>query len=273
MVLEPPSSDLDQIIPNATEEKLKAISNDVENNLQSLVSKHVSLLEKEVLTPEEIVNILEDFDDFIVNSSDLVTYGSLSFSANSNSPKNQLARMLAGNVQLSMQKNLIPFQQKINHTISKNPDMLDNPKILDYRHYLEKEHVLFAHQLDIPREKLILEKNHTGINALLELRSRYMSKTILSIQINGESKQIPFAQAGELANYDPDPDVRSTIWTAMGAAIQKDSELYGTVMRSLATDWITTCKLRSYKDPKAHSFKANDVHPSAVLKLMETMQN
>ena len=270
-VSSPPSWDLSRIIPEPSEEKLKVIRKDIDSKIDRLSMRFQSLLLKESISAQEILPCLESWEKVLDEVTSFVAYGDMAFSANSMLNLNQIARQQASESRLKAHQGFLPFQLKITSAIIKDPSLLEDPILSRYLQFLKKEAKDQKHKLDLEIESIILEKDQSGIKALLELHSSYVSKIQVSLEKDGETILIPLGQA-EAMLHETDSQIRASVLEGIEKAIETNGELYATTLRSTIADWVRSFKRRKYSSVIEHSLNSNDVEWEPVNNLMKTME-
>jgi oligoendopeptidase F len=267
----PPSWDLSRIIPNPSEEKLKRMRKDIDSNIDDLSTRFQSLLLKESISAQEIDICLESWENLLDEVASFEAYGDMAFSANSILTLNHIARHQASECRLKAHQYFLPFQLKITSTIIRDPSLLENPILSRYMQFLKKEVKDQKHKLDLEIESIILEKDQSGIQALLELHSSYVNKIQVTLDEDGETISIPLGQAEGML-HETDSQVRASVLEGIEKAIETNGELYATTLRSTITDWVKSFKRRKYSSAIEHSLNSNDVEWEPVANLMKTME-
>ncbi|MFW9905916.1 MAG: M3 family oligoendopeptidase [Candidatus Thorarchaeota archaeon] len=267
----PPSWDLSRIIPEPSEEKLNGIRKDIDSKIDDLSTKFQSLLLEESISAQEILFYLESWEKLLDEVVSFIAYGDMAFSTNSILSLNQIARQQASECRLKAHQGFLPFQLKINSAIIRDPSLLEDPILSRYQNFLKKEAEDHKHKLDLEIESIILEKDQTGIKALLELHSSYVSKIQISLDKEGKTISIPLGQAEGLL-HETDPQIRTSVLEGIEKEIEPNGELYATTLRSTITDWVKSYKHRKYSSAIEHSLDTNDVEWAPVSNLMKTME-
>lgn len=267
----PPGWDLSRIIPEPSEEKLKRIRKYIDSKIDELSSKFQSLLLKESISAQEILPCLESWENLLDEVASFVAYGDMAFSANSILTLNQIAKQQASECRLKAHQGFLPFQLKITSAIIRNPSLLEDPVLSRYLKFLNKEARDQKHKFDLEIESIILEKDQSGIQALLELHSSYVSKIQVSLDRDGNTISIPLGQAKGML-HETDSEVRISVLEGIEKAIEMNGELYATTLRSTIADWVKSFKRRKYSSAIEHSLNSNDVEWEPVNNLMKTME-
>ncbi|MFX0120638.1 MAG: M3 family metallopeptidase [Promethearchaeota archaeon] len=262
---------LGQVIPNATEEKLKSLAKNNEESIDLLSIKYDPFLDKDSLKANEIKQLLEDFEELLIDTHDLIIYGGLSFAANTSLKLNQIAMNFALNIKSKIKRLSIKFKLKINQILMSNSELLRDPILHEYKPYLEKELEKFRHQLNMNTEELIIEKDRFGISELVELRNKWLNSQEYSITIDDQIRQYSYGKIMGLF-HDSNSQVREAAIKSLYSKVECDQEIYSTVFRSICNDWVLISKRRKYQDPIHHSLIIGNIDRQSIEDLMLIME-
>jgi oligoendopeptidase F len=262
---------LGEVIPDANEERLKTIAKRNLEIIQKFLTKYTPFLERQTLQPNEINQLLEEMEELTIEVGDLITYGHLAFAANTSLSINQLALHLALESNTKMEKLTKRFQHKINEFLVANPSFLKEQSLDIYRPYLDKELQKFKYQLDLQTEELLLEKDRHGIQALMELRDKWLNNQEFPVKIENKSQYISYGKIMGLL-HDPHEKKREAAIDSLYTQIERDQEVYLTAFRSICNNSVWISKKRNFKDPIEQSLILNNVEREPIESLMETME-
>jgi oligoendopeptidase F len=267
----PPSWDLSRIISEPSEEKLKGIRKDIDSKIDELSTKFQFLLLEESISVQDIFLCLDSWEKLLDEVESFVAYGDMAFSANSILTLNQIARQQASECRLKADQDFLPFQLKITSAIIRDPSLLEDPILSRYQHFLKKEAKDQKHKFDLEIESIILEKDQSGIQALLELHSSYVNRIQISLDKDYETISIPLGQAKGML-HETDSKIRTSVLEGIEKAIETNGELYATTLRSTINNWVKSFKRRKYSSVIEHSLNSNDVEWEPVNNLIKTME-
>lgn len=141
--------------------------------------------------------------------------------------------------------------------------LMNDDKLVAWKHYLEVKRQLKPHYLSEPEEKLLEEKNNTGKAALIRLFDETVAALEFTITIDGKSEALPLQQVlGKL--YDPLPSVRRAAAEAITAGLQKHSKLLTFIFNTLLQDHQTDTRLRHFASPMQSRNLANEISQASV---------
>ena len=87
--------------------------------------------------------------------------------------------------------------------LKKRPELVNDPVLKEYHHYLEKVLARVPHLLSESEEKLVMAKDQNGVDAWSQLQQDWLSTRTFKLGIDGEIKELAY---GEIISYYSDPD-------------------------------------------------------------------
>jgi oligoendopeptidase F len=144
--------------------------------------------------------------------------------------------------------------------------VLADPAVEEYRHWLEALRRYRPHLLTEPEERIMTEKSVSGSSAWSRLYSELLSS--LRVELDGEEQSLEVALA---RLQDADRDVRRTAAEAITAALQPGLRTRTFVFNSLLLDKSIDDRLRDYPTWISSRNLANEVSDEAVQALVEAV--
>jgi len=155
--------------------------------------------------------------------------------------------------------------------IKKNPEIVNDPLLADYKHKLEKFKRRIPHMLSELEEQAIIAKDKNGIRAWSMLQGDWLASRTYDIEIDGEMKTLPYGEIIGLYEH-PDRDLRKRVHEIVYGDLGKDHIVWASAMRSVFADHLTMVKMRKWDSPMTQSFISNDVDEETIAALLNTME-
>lgn len=149
--------------------------------------------------------------------------------------------------------------------------LIDDPLLAGYRHYLSSERRFRPHTLSEPEERLMNEKDLTGINAWRRFFTEFNAAQRFRAHINGQTRELNQSEALTLLR-DPDRSVRQAVFEAFYSGLQAEGQVLAFVYDTRFHDHLVTSRLRKYPDPMAPRHLANDIDAGAVQTMMDVVE-
>jgi oligoendopeptidase F len=151
------------------------------------------------------------------------------------------------------------------------PQLVEDPLLHEYHHYLEKVLAKVPHLLPEAEERLIMAKDQNGVDAWSQLQQDWLSTRMFRMEVDGQEKELAY---GEIISYYSDPDrkkrkdANSIVYTDLG----KDEIVWSSAIRSICSDHLQMCDWRKYAQPVDPSLLDNDVDRASIEALMSVMR-
>lgn len=220
---------------------------------------------------KQLLDILEEIDRDNLQYEGVFTYAFRMYDAEMN---NNIAKRLADKARaafMSYQQATAFFHLEFGELLSKNPELVDNPILAEYKHYLEKIRRLVPYMLSEAEEKVIIAKDKNGIRAWSQLQGDWLATRKYELEIEGEIKTLPY---GEIIQYyqHPDRELRRRVHDIVYQDLGKDHILWSAALRAICSDHIQMVKMRKWESPMTQSLLVNDVDEETINALLNTIE-
>ena len=148
-------------------------------------------------------------------------------------------------------------------------DLMNDPALRRYRHFLETERRFKPHRLSEPEEMLLERKSNTGARAFSRLFDEVTGRLACSVEVDGETRRLNESETLALL-YDPARDTRRAAAEAMTVTLREQSHLLTYVMNTLVQDHKIDDDLRSFPTPMASRNLSNEISERSVGALIES---
>ncbi len=166
---------------------------------------------------------------------------------------------------------LVFLELEVGKLVFENQDLISNPILKDYKHYLEKIIRDFPHKLSETEEQIILEKDQFGITAWSQLQSTWLNSREFEVEVEGELKILNYGEANGLLTH-PDAVTRLSANKSIYGNLGKDEEIYSSALRNICNDWIKITKRRKYDSPMHKALISNDISGEIIENLITSIE-
>ncbi len=223
------------------------------------------------LSALELKEMLEAKDALSLKYEGVVTYCSLRFQADQGDPVATALSDASSRAGNQAGQNTAFMGIELGKLLLSHPEMVDDPVLSDYRHYLERYLRSAPHFLTESEEKLIITKDRSGIRAWSKLQSKWLSSRTFRPVIDGKEMALTMGEAIPYI-YSPDREVRRAVYHALGSTLGTDQLLWADALRAIWTDHQEMCRLRGYPSTLTPSLIDNDVEEGTITTLMEVVR-
>lgn len=225
----------------------------------------------ENLDANGLLQLLELRDAYTLKFEGVRLYCSLTYSADST---DKVAKQLNDAFRSAMSRVGQAFAfalVELGRLLAKNPSLVSDPILAEYRHYLEKILRRVPYMLSEAEERLMILKDKNGINAWQKLQSDWLSTRSFSIEIDGKTRILPYGEIIGLYQ-NPNRDLRKRAYQIVHETLGEDDIIWASAIRAVCEDHQQMCKLRKYPSWMTQSFISNDVDQETVDSLLGTVK-
>jgi oligoendopeptidase F len=261
--------DLSELFPSISDPSVEKAIVDISSLAETFEKKYRGKITS--FNAQELLSCLQEFEVFQAKFQDISLYAMLAFSANMMLPQIQALYDRINKLETNVGKKLAFFSLDIGALVKNNPQLVIDPVLSKYKHWLERVQKKVAHILSEVEEQLILEKDQFGVNAWEELQSKWLNTRTFEVTILGEKKKLSYGEANGLLTH-PDRATRESANKAIYGLLGKDGEIFASALRNICNDWVSVSERRMYASPMASSFLSNDTDQYIVENLLQTIE-
>ena len=149
--------------------------------------------------------------------------------------------------------------------------LIADPVLANYAHYLRSERKSKPHTLSEAEEKIINDKNMTGIQAWQKMHSEFTASTRYKIEIKGETRELNQSEMLTLLR-DTDRSVRQKAWEAFYGKLHENNPVLAFIYDTRFQDHLVTNRLRKYAHPADPRHLANETDAETVGAMMSVIE-
>ncbi|HEC95760.1 MAG TPA: hypothetical protein ENI50_01915, partial [Euryarchaeota archaeon] len=262
--------DLTEMFSSPKDPTINRKIEEIREKTKKFVEKYQGKINTDEFGAKEIKGLLEEYEEIMREFDRVETFGYLSFSANMTVPENQQIYNMTKEVGAELDKNLTFVDLELGKRVYEKKELIEDPILENYKHYLEKLMKKVPHQLSEKEEQIIIEKDQNGIRAWSQLQSQWLNTRKFEVEVEGEKKVLSYGEANSLLNH-PDRKTRESAYRAIYTGLGKDEILYASALRSVVADWMKIVKRRNYKRAVDGALIANDIEYETLENLMKTV--
>ena len=149
--------------------------------------------------------------------------------------------------------------------------LIDDPLLAPYRHYLSSERRFKPHTLSEAEERLMNDKDLTGINAWRRFFTEFNAAQRFKVQTNGQARELNQSEVLALLR-DPDRATRQAAFESFYSTLEGQGQVLAFIYDTRFQDHLVTNRLRKYADPMAPRHLANEIDAGAVDTMMDVVE-
>ncbi len=260
---------LDELLPDNNEADIQARLDDLERAVQAFESRRDDL--DAAMPPSALISLLEQYETIWERLITLYAYGSLWFSADTQSSAALTFQNRMQQLSTDIQNRLLFFSLwwkglSDEEAARLSPSTEENG---DFHHYLSDLRRTRPFTLDEKSEQLINMKDSSGISAIVTLYTMLTNRLEFTLEVNGETKTLT---RGEVRSfyYSPKPEMRAAAYRELYRVYGDEAKVLAQIYVNRVRDWHSeNVQLRGYDSPLAVRNVANDLPDAAVEALLD----
>lgn len=224
------------------------------------------------VTPDHLLKALREAEALQEEIVKVSAYASLLFAADTSQEAHRTLMQRVEEHMTSLRNQLLFFDLEWLDVPDEHAQrLIDDPLLAPYRHYLSSERRFKPHTLSEPEERLMNDKDLTGINAWRRFFTEFNAAQRFKVQTNGQAREVNQSEALTLMR-DPDRGVRQAAFESFYSALAGQGQVLAFIYDTRFQDHLVTNRLRKYDDPMAPRHLANEIDARAVHTMMDVVE-
>jgi oligoendopeptidase F len=149
--------------------------------------------------------------------------------------------------------------------------LVNDPLLATYKHYLSSARRYKPHTLSEPEEKLMNDKDLTGISAWQKLFTEFTSSQKYSIEIDGQVRDLNQSEILTLMRR-PDRALRQRAHETFFGTLEKNNPVLSFIYDTRFQDHLVNGRLRNYGSPAEPRHLDNNIDGAAVETMMKVVE-
>ena len=268
-ILEPSGWDLSELLPEPSEEVISERLDSVEATVEDLEAQRAQLDPE--MDPAQLVQIVQQYEQLVEQVYMLGAYGSLWFSADTQSAAALTYRNRMQQTLTQVQNRTLFFDLWWKSLDDDEAAALMPSAELypDFRHHLADMRRTKPFTLDEAMEQVINTKDANGIDAVMTLYEMLTSRLEFTLTVDGEEQKLT-RDALMAFVHSPRADIRAAAYQELYRVYKDEANILAQMYANRVRDWYTEqVELRGYASPISVRNVANDIPDEAVDTLLD----
>ncbi|MFW9958026.1 MAG: M3 family oligoendopeptidase [Candidatus Odinarchaeota archaeon] len=225
----------------------------------------------ESFNANDVLELLDSMNELELQFDGPITYSRYMYAADMNQDVAKHLYDKFRNTFASKTQALAFINLELGALITKRAEIIDDPLLTEYKHYLEKIQRSIPHMLTELEEQIVIAKDKNGVRAWSMLQGDWLASRTYEIEIDGETKTLPYGEIVGLYEH-ANRAIRKRAHQVVYENLGKDEIIWSSALRSVFSDHLTMCKLRNWPSPLTQSYISNDVDEDTINALMNTIE-
>ncbi|MFW9818353.1 MAG: M3 family metallopeptidase [Candidatus Thorarchaeota archaeon] len=263
--------DLREIFAECDDPKISETMDDLMKKADEIIDLYKGKINLPSFTSQNLHDLLIKHEEILAGVEEIEIFSYNSFNANSILPETKAILNKYLEFQSSISKKLAFLEIEIGKYIYKNPEIVDEESLWNYKNYLGKILRKFPYKLSETEEQLILDKDQFGAKAWQQLRASWITSKKIKAIVEGEEKIISFSELFSLWQH-PDRKTRISVFQSHCDSLKKNEEIYTSALRNICNDWVKTSNRRHYESPIHQSLIDNETTQVIIDNMMRIIE-
>ncbi|MFX1373586.1 MAG: M3 family metallopeptidase [Promethearchaeota archaeon] len=263
--------DLSKLFSGPDDPKIDKLMEDSRNHVDQFIKDYKGKIQAPNFKAKDLHNLLQKQEDFQANLDELFTFAHLLYDADMQISKHEALKNKTIEFGTELEKKLTFLELEVSKFIFENQELINDPILKNYKHYLEKIIRGHPHLLSEIEEQLILEKDQYGVDQWSQLQGKWLNTRQFHVMVKGEEKVLSYGEANALLRH-PDRSTRLSADKSIYSTLGKDEYIFSTALRNICGDWMKTVERRKYNNAIHHSLIVNDTDQDIIDNLMNTVE-
>jgi oligoendopeptidase F len=220
------------------------------------------------LSTEELAIALKNYGLILNKTAKAVAYTYMLVAADNSSLANKKNFQYAKEVESAITQQLLFFKlEAMDLSDESYSNHAQNTLLIEYQHYLQRLKSYAYHKLPEQDERLILQKNLSGVDAFCRLFDELCTSFRYTMSIAGCECEMTGDDLLGLQHHE-DAIVRERALTLFLSHYKDHGIVFTAIFNALILDHASETALRNFNDPMAPTHLANELAPADVQQLM-----
>ncbi len=265
------SWDLTEVFKGSDDPKITAAIENLDKQAKKFIDDYKDKINSPSFSLDNLLELLQKQEKFLADLFELSMFSRLTFAANMTIPANRELNNRVEEFSAKIRKELAFLELEIGKLVYEKENIVDDSKLVNYKHALEKLRRVHPHKLSEIEEQLIIEKDQYGVKGWQQLQSKWLNTRKFVIEVEGEPKTLSYGEANGLLSHR-DQSTRKSANKSIYGLLGIDQDIFSSAMHNICSDWSKISKRRKYDSPMHQSLMANDVDQETIDNLMKAIE-
>ncbi len=263
--------DLSKLFSGPDDPKIDKLIESSKIQVEQLIKDYKGKIKAPDFKAKDLQKLFQRREEFEANLDELITFAHILYDADMQITEHEALKNKTIEFGTEISKKLTFLELEIGKFVYENKELVDDPILQNYRHYIEKIARNYPHLLSEIEEQLILEKDQYGVSQWSQLQGKWLNTRQFHVMVEGEEKILSYGEAYILLSH-PDRETRISADKSIYETLGKDEYIFSTALRNICGDWMKTVERRKYDNVLHHSLIVNDTSQEIIESLMKTVE-
>ncbi len=262
--MELPTWDLSDLYSGVDDPRLEADLRESLRQARDFEQRYRNQIASESLMASRLKEALDEYETLLRHESKPQAFAQLLFSTHTSDDTVKALVQRVRELGSEISTHLIFFDLEIGRiSPAKFAELLQDPLLAEYHHYLDHQRKLAAHYLTEPEEKILEETANDRGRAWRRLFTEITSGMKYTLRHGNEVKELNQSQLMALL-YEPDRSLRQAAAGALAEGLEKNAHVLNFTHNTLLHEKQVIDKLRRFESPEADRHLDNELSQELV---------
>ncbi|MFW9952845.1 MAG: M3 family metallopeptidase [Candidatus Thorarchaeota archaeon] len=263
--------DLSYLFKSQKDPRIEKVISSLEKEADQFVKEYKGKIKSPNFKANDLLKLFQRQETFEAEMDELLTYTHILYDANMTIPESEELMNKTIQFATELSQKLTFLELETGKFVYENKELIQEPLLKNYKHYLEKIKRKVPHLLSELEEQLILEKDQYGILQWSQLQGKWLGTRKFEVTVEEEPKILSYNDANSLLSH-PDRNTRISAIKSIYSTLGKDEYIFSTALRNICGDWMKTVERRKYDNALHDSLIINDSSEQIIRNLMKTVE-
>lgn len=268
-----PEWDLTDLYSGLDDTQLKKDKQEIRQLVEKFNQNYRGKINSPDLTADFLFQCLQDYEEILTKKIVFFSYFHYLYSKDTQSEKISKLFQKAKELSTFVSERTVWLDLewlKVND--KKAQEIINNPKLNDYKHYLSHEREFKPFRLSEKEEKILTQKAQTSSQAFTQLYDLIDNGIEFELTIDGETKKLNSSQLSPYLTRHPDRKIRQKAASAYTEGFKNHQKVFSFILNNLLLDKKIDDKIRGYDYPQQKTFLQYEVSKQTVDNLTDTIK-
>jgi len=259
-----PTWDLSDLYAGVDDPRLDADMQAGKGQAEEFARRFKGTIASATVTAPHLRTALDEYEALLRSQYRPQAFASLLFSTNTQDPARGALLQKSREFGSAVGTLLVFFDLEIGQIPASTYERISqSPELAPYRHYLDHQRKLAAHNLSEPEEKILVETANVRGQAFSRLSTEINTRTRYRLERGGQVQELTQSQVLALL-HDPDREVRRAAAESVTAALKQNAHLATFIYNTLLHEKDVLDRLRRYEAPASSRHLDNELSGEVV---------
>ncbi len=261
-----PTWDLSDLYGGVDDPALAADLKRIEGDATAFESRFKGTIASESLTASHLRDALDAYEALLTDQYKPESYASLLYSTDATDPRRGALLQKTREFDSTIATHLVFFDLEIGLIADDVYDVMvaGDESLAPYRHYLDHQRQLAAHNLSEPEEKVLVETANSRGRAFARLATEVNTRTRFTIRLEGEGEEEKTQSEILPLLYDASRETRRLAASAISQGLEANRHVGTFIYNTLLHEKDVLDRLRAYDSPEQSRHLNNELSADIV---------